>query len=205
LSFFLNGTIKLQVGNSTTPSWKIINDTGTTITTLSLYFTGALASNSFLDMQINGWSGNAAPFVACTAKTAAGVVTTDPKCGSHDQTAPNPALPTLLTWSPGTGSGFNGTGLLPNEQFDLVTASFAHAGQDAGIFYDVPAPEPEVLEMLAALGGITVLWSALHFLSRQRRPQQVSAVTAQATILSAVHRPPSCSFVPLQPVFLARL
>ncbi len=74
-------------------------------------------------MQISGTS----IFRACSATTANAVTTTSSTCDSGDQTANNPMLPLLLVWSGGYGVGVNQT-------FNLGTASFAHAGADAGCF-----------------------------------------------------------------------
>ena len=54
LTGILDGSIGLLVGNSQTPSWNIINDTGAALTELSLYYTGLLAPNAFIDMQVSG-------------------------------------------------------------------------------------------------------------------------------------------------------
>jgi hypothetical protein len=123
LTSVLNGTLSLYVGNSQTPSWNLINDTGSTLTSLTLYYSGQLASNSFLDMQVSGTS----LFSACAATTANNVTTSDSKCGTGDITSNNPSLPVQLVWSGGTGVAAGGV-------FNLGTASFAHAGQDAGCF-----------------------------------------------------------------------
>jgi len=121
LTAILDGSIALLVGDSQTPSWNIKNDTGSALDSLTLFYSGALASNSYVDMQISGTG----IFAACTATTAANVVTSSANCGAGDKTANDPALALRLVWSGGTGLGINGT-------FNLGTASFAHAGQDAG-------------------------------------------------------------------------
>jgi hypothetical protein len=142
LTQILNGSISLFVGNSQTPSWDIINDTGVTITTLSLYYSGALDPGSTIDMQVSGTS----LFMACT-ETKGGATYYDPKCGTSD-IAPSPSgsLPLLLTWSLGTGVADNTT-------FNLKTASFAHAGADAGCISGTSncrasVPEPATLSLL---------------------------------------------------------
>ena len=119
LTSILNGTIALYVGNSATPSWNIVNDTGATVTSLTLYYSGALASNSNLDMQ---QSNNI--FTSCAATTATNVTTSSSNCGASGDTANNPALAVKLVWSGGS--------LAAGATFNLGTASFAHAGQDAG-------------------------------------------------------------------------
>ena len=121
LAAILNGSLSLFVGNSQTPSWNVVNDTGSAIPSLTLYYSGALASNSFIDMQVSGTT----LFASCSDTTATNVVTSDANCGSGDVTANNPALPLKLVWSGGTGVAKNGT-------FNIGTASFAHAGADAG-------------------------------------------------------------------------
>jgi hypothetical protein len=141
LSAFLTGAIALFVGNSQTPSWNLINDTGSSLSSLSFYYTGALASNAYIDMQISGTT----IFRSCTATTAAGVVTTDPNCGSADKTTNQPLLPLLMVWS-------GGTGLASGAVFNIGTASFAHAGVDAGCISGTsncqPVPEPSSRALL---------------------------------------------------------
>lgn len=141
LSDILDGTIALLVGDSQTPSWNVINDTGAAVTSLSLYFSGALASNSFIDMQISGTN----IFTACTATTAANIVTTAANCGSSDKTADNPALPLLLVWS-------GGTGLAVDQTFNIATASFAHAGEDQGCISGSCNPVPDTGYTLTLFG-----------------------------------------------------
>ena len=148
----LNGSLKLFVGDSQTPSWNVINDTGSPLTSLTLYYSGALASNAFIDMQISGTN----IFQACAATTAALVVTSDANCGSGDVTGNAPALPLKMVWSGGTGVAVSGT-------FNIGTASFAHAGEDAGCISGTPnctsVPEPSpvtlvVTGLLALTGGL---------------------------------------------------
>jgi PEP-CTERM motif-containing protein len=121
LKGILNGALALYVGNSQTPSWNVINDTGAALTSLTLYYSGALASNADIDMQISGTS----IFHSCAETTSTNAVFTDANCGTGD-IAPAPlALPLKMVWSGGTGVAINGT-------FNIGTASFAHAGADAG-------------------------------------------------------------------------
>lgn len=159
LSDILDGSIALWVGDSQTPSWNIVNDTGSHLDTLTLFFFGELASNAFVDMQISGTD----IFTACTATTADNVVTTSADCGSEDKTADDPALALMLEWS-------GGTGLAAGQAFNIGTASFAHAGQDAGCFSGTAdceprtsVAEPHVLLML----GLGLVGLAL---GRRRRP-----------------------------------
>ena len=143
LSAVLNGTISLFIGNSQTPSWNLVNDTGKLLSSLTLFYTGALATNSLIDMQISGTN----IFQACTATTATGVVTSDANCGSGDVTALDPALPLKMVWSGGTGVAADGV-------FNVGTASFAHAGADTGCISGKPTscqtvPEPVSLSLIS--------------------------------------------------------
>jgi hypothetical protein len=157
----LNGSLALYVGNSQTPSWNIVNDTGALLTSLTLFYSGALASNNFIDMQINGTN----IFQACTATTATNVVTTDANCGSGDKTADNPALPLKMVWSGGPGLAAGGF-------FNLGTASFAHAGEDAGCISGTATcnvvPEPSSFLLLTS--ALTSTLTGLAFARRKKRP-----------------------------------
>ena len=166
LTSILNGTIALYVGNSSTPSWNIVNDTGATVTTLTLYYSGALASNSNLDMQ---QSNNI--FTSCAATTATNVTTSSATCGASGDTANNPALAVKLVWSGGS--------LAPGATFNLGTASFAHAGQDAGCLSGTSncaagtTPEPSAYVLLGTgLLGMG-LFKRTRFL-RGRRPRNLA-------------------------------
>ncbi len=144
LKAILDGTIILFVGNSKTPSWNVINDTGAPLTSLTLFYTGALASNAFIDMQLSGTT----IFHACESITANNVIHTDPNCGTGDKTSNNPQLAVELIWSGGLGVGKGGT-------FNIGTASFAHAGEDAGCISGTGTctptrgPEPASLTLLS--------------------------------------------------------
>lgn len=154
LSDVLDGTISLLVGNSQTPSWNLINDTGAALTSLTLSYSGALASGSYIDMQVSGTS----IFVACSETTFNNVTYSDAHCGTSDKAPAPVALPLEMTWS-------GGTGLAINQIFNLGTASFAHAGADAGSITGTlsPVPEPESYAMLLAGLGL------LGFTARRRK------------------------------------
>lgn len=152
LNGILNGTLPLYVGNSKTPSWNVINDTGSLLTSLTLYYSGALASNANIDMQISGTT----IFHACAETTANNVTFSDANCGTGD-IAPSPvALPLKMVWSGGTGVAVGGT-------FNIKTASFAHAGQDAGCISGTadcqPAkvPEPPSGLLLGSAVGLAAI------------------------------------------------
>lgn len=156
LSGILDGSIALLVGDSQTPSWNIVNDTGADVFVLTLYYTGRLASNAFIDMQVGGdW------FSAC-ASDDGNRLASDDGCGSGDKTAKpedGGLLPVALTWSGGTGIG-------AGETFNLGTASFAHSGQDAGCFSGTANCSPTVVPVPAAAW---LLGSALLSLAVTRR------------------------------------
>ena len=153
LTDILNGTIALYVGNSQTPSWNVVNDTGMAITSLTLFYSGALDSNADIDMQVSGTT----IFTACVETTAASATFSDSHCGTGD-IAPAPVdLPLEMTWS-GTGVANEGT-------FNIGTASFAHGGADAGCISGTAScspvtatPEPSSLALLGsgvlALAGV---------------------------------------------------
>jgi len=111
LSAILNGTDPLTIPfNSSTPNWQVINDTGSTFTSLTLIFDGALASNAQLNCQEHGNFGG-----PCTVNGTA-----------NGLTNPGIVIPATLI--------FNGLGtnVAPGATFEINTASFAHAGQDGG-------------------------------------------------------------------------
>lgn len=140
LAGILDGTIALLIGNSQTPSWNIVNDTGAEVLTLTLYYSGALAPNAFIDMQVGGdW------FSACTSDDGIALASDD-GCGSGDKTTKpedGGQLPVALTWSGGTGIGIG-------ETFNLGTASFAHSGEDAGCLSGNANCTPAVVPVPAA-------------------------------------------------------
>ncbi len=139
LTALLNGNLGFLVQDvNGAGSWAIVNDTGSTLTSLTLYYSGTLDSNHFLTLQINGWSAGAAPFSTCAITTVNNVVTT----GCSQNTAQGPLLPDRLVW----GQGSTGIGLAPNATFDLTIASFDVSHQDRGCISGTstctPTPEP---------------------------------------------------------------
>jgi len=151
----LNGTIKLFVGSSATPSWNLINNTGAKLTSLTVYYSGALASNASIDMQISGTT----LFKACTETDATNTTYTDSNCGTGDIAPAAVSLPLKMVWSGGDGIAVNGL-------FNLGTASFAHANLDAGCISGttgangcgpISTPEPSGLPLLVmGLLGVAV-------------------------------------------------
>ena len=109
-----------QVGGA--GAWAFVNDTGQTLSSLTLFYIGQLASNASITMGGQGSGDNF--FQNCTLTTATDVVTSG-SCSRS--TANNPALPLQLTWNQG-----NKTGMPPDAMFSIRIASFAHAGADVG-------------------------------------------------------------------------
>jgi hypothetical protein len=163
LSDLLSGNISLFVGNSKTPSWNIYNDTGSMVTSLTLFYSGALASNANIDMQ---QSNNI--FKACVEVNANNAVFSDPNCGTKD-IAPygttGVPLPLQMTWSTyATGtSGGAGSGVGIGDTFNISTASFAHAGADAGCISGTAdcspttVPEPPSSLLLGSAIGLAAI------------------------------------------------
>ena len=125
-----NGSITLSavIGTQTSPVYAVVNDTGSTITSFSFVFTGALPSNQFLDCQVNGgFSGS-----SCTISGASGTV------GTNAQYGPNGKLPATIT--------FSGLNIAPGSTFDIVFSSFANgaSGSVTGV------PEPATILLLAS-------------------------------------------------------
>jgi hypothetical protein len=125
LSQVLDGATPLVIGANDTPSFLVKNDLGS-LTSLTLVFTGSLASNANIQCQVSGWSASQTPFAQNTC-TVDGLVGTGPNGLTTPQT---------IVWSEGAGD----VGLSNGELFDVRTASFAHAGQDFGQLSGVPEP-----------------------------------------------------------------
>lgn len=127
-----NGSIILQavIGTQTSPVYEVINDTGSTITSFSLLFNGALPSNQFIDCQTSGGFSGA----GCGIMGPSGTV------GKNAQYGPGGKFPATIT--------FNGLNIAPGATFDIVFSSFANGA--AGSVTGVPVPEPGTLLLLAS-------------------------------------------------------
>src|SRR5215467_3332607 len=135
-----NGTIVLQavIGTQTAPVYEIVNDTGATITSFSLLFTGTLPSNQFIDCQTNGAFSGA----SCSLSGPSGTV------GKNAQYGPGGKFPAVIT--------FSGLNIANRSTFDLVFSSFANGA--SGSVTGVPVPEPGTLLLLACgLIGVAAL------------------------------------------------
>jgi len=126
-----NGTIVLQavIGTQTAPVYEIINDTGATITSFSIVFTGTLPLNQFIDCQTNGGFSGA----GCSITGPSGTV------GKNAQYGPGGKFPATIT--------FSGLNIANGSSFDLVFSSFANGA--SGSVTGVPVPEPGTLLFLA--------------------------------------------------------
>jgi PEP-CTERM motif len=142
-----DGSVQLLISNSQTPSFVVVNDTGSTITDLTFDYFGVLASNANLNCQINGPAQS--EFSSCT-------VTGVGSSGSGTTTLNGPITPpAVFNFIAGSG-----TGIAAGADFDITTASFAHAGQDNGCLTGAAAgsctpttppvvPEPSSLALFA--------------------------------------------------------
>jgi hypothetical protein len=144
LTGILSGSLALYVGDSATPSWNILNDTGALLTSLTLYFSGGLATNAFIDLQQGGNL-----FKACETQENGGAPNYDAGCGGGDIADDPVVLPLRMSWFINGGSGVAAGGT-----FNLGTASFAHSGEDAGCISGqsncTSVPEPGTLVLLGS-------------------------------------------------------
>lgn len=142
LSGIENGSIVLQVsiGTQTAPVYEVINNTGVTVTSFSLVFTGSIASNQFIDCQTNGGFSGA----GCSISGASGTV------GKNAQYGPGGTFPATIT--------FTGLNIAPGATFDIVFSSFANGA--TGSVTGVPVPEPSSLLLLA--GGLVAIGALLR-------------------------------------------
>jgi hypothetical protein len=166
LSEVLNGTFKLNIPANGTPQWELVNNLGKNynnggtitdasgkLTQLTLFYTGTLASNATLDLQVNGWSATTIPFSGCEIiDSSAPTSNTTTGCSVNTLDAMQGfKLPAELIWSIGSDFGVGANGY-----FDIQTSSFAHAGQDVGCLSGTasctvsPVPEPSSTSLLAA-------------------------------------------------------
>jgi hypothetical protein len=138
LSGIENGSIVLQavIGTQTSPVYEVINDTGATITSFSIVFTGTLPSNQFIDCQTNGGFSGA----GCSITGPSGTV------GKGAQYGPGGTFPATIT--------FTGLNIANGSTFDIVFSSFANgaSGSITGV------PEPGTLFLLASgLFGMVIV------------------------------------------------
>jgi hypothetical protein len=91
LSGIENGSIVLQavIGTQTAPVYEVINDTGATITSFSIVFTGTLPSNQFIDCKTNGVFSGA----GCSITGPSGTV------GKNAQYGPGGTFPATITFT----------------------------------------------------------------------------------------------------------
>jgi hypothetical protein len=149
LTDILNGSEVLTIlNNSTTPSWFIQNDTGATVHSISLIFDGHLASNANLQCNFGGGE--------------SGSCYVDGIKNGLSNPIPAGDLPATIQ--------FTGLSIGAGTDFEIVSASFAHSGQDYGCIAGVAIapgntngvttctptsmPEPGVLTLL--LPGLMV-------------------------------------------------
>jgi hypothetical protein len=146
LSDVLNGSTPLVIPPNGTPNFLVEDDLNGTQTSLTLVFTGSLASNASISCQVSGWSATTTPFDQSTC-----TVDGDKGTGPEGLTTPQ-----TIVWTEGPGD----VGLSKGEIFDVRTASFAHAGQDFGKLSGVPEP--------SNVAGYTLLvFGMAGFLRRQ--------------------------------------
>jgi len=148
LSGIENGSIVLQavVGTNTSPVYLVVNNTGKTVTSITLVFNGFLQSNQFLNCQSNGgFSGD--PCTISPNNTSLG----NGQPGGTGTNGPPAVLPATFTWS--------GLSIPNGGTFDITFASFGNnaSGTLAAV------PEPSTLGLLA-----TGLFGLLGFTRRQR-------------------------------------
>jgi len=158
LSQVLNGTTPLSIPANSTPEFMIEDDLGGTLSSLTLVFTGSLASNANINCQVNGWPSNQgyqSPFgnQNCTVN---GLL----------QHGPMGQTPDTIFWSEGSGGT---AGLTDGELFDVNTASFAHAGQDHGELTGAQqVPEGGSALMYLLLTGVSCV--AAMFIRSRKQP-----------------------------------
>jgi hypothetical protein len=137
------------VGDSTVPTYILVNDTGST--TFTLTFSGTLANNAFLDCQENGgFAGD-----LCSISGSLGTVSNNGQYG--------PPAGQMTPWNPNVTITFSGVPV--GTQFDLSFTSFAHANTDTGTVTGSAMPEPSAGLMLGTglLGLIVIsIWGRVR-------------------------------------------
>jgi hypothetical protein len=142
LSDVLNGSTPLVIPPNGTPHFLVKDDLPGVQSSLTLVFSGSLASNANIQCQVTGWPSTQgsntfqSPFGTnnCTVNGSTG-------------TGPNGVTPDTIIWTEGSGGT---AGLSQGELFDVRTASFAHAGQDFGHLTGA-VPEPSGVSLLALI------------------------------------------------------
>lgn len=151
LSDIENGTEVLTIPNtSSTPEWYVENNTGSTVTKLSLIFDGSLASNANLQCNFGGGE--------------SGTCSVDGVTNGLNNPIPSGDIPATIIFDITNPSQDIANG----EFFEINTASFAHSGQDFGCLAGtaigpgsssgtttctpVSTPEPTTLSMVVLAG-----------------------------------------------------
>ena len=142
-----SGSTVLQsvIGSQTSPVYEIVNNTGSTVTTITLTFTGSLASNQFLNCQTNGGFAQASCTVTPAPSGAAGCSSGD---SNPSNTNNNPCDPVTVT--------FSGLNIAPGQTFDLTFASFGNGDTGSVTGTGVPEFSRILTLLLTGLVGLSL-------------------------------------------------